>query len=104
MKTVKFTEMKHGTKEDYILLDKHEKKFAEGTADRLLKFMKEYNKNYLVDTKYCDFFGKNNCSFPDSIFKYIELCLIFELLTFVVSSELIFFSKSLILFILKLSF
>jgi len=40
MKTVKFTEMKHGTKEDYILLDKHEKKFAEGTADRLLKFMK----------------------------------------------------------------
>ena len=39
MKTVNFTEMKYGTKEDYLLLDKHEKKFAEGTADRLLIFM-----------------------------------------------------------------
>ena len=40
MKTVNFTEMKYGTKEDYLLLDKHEKKFAEGTADRILMFMK----------------------------------------------------------------
>tara|TARA_B100000287_G_scaffold169212_1_gene159664 strand:- start:42 stop:596 length:555 start_codon:yes stop_codon:yes gene_type:complete len=39
MKTVNFIEMKHGTKEDYLLLDKHEKKYIEGTADRLLKFM-----------------------------------------------------------------
>ena len=31
--------MKDGTKEDYLLLDKHEKKYVEGTADRILKFM-----------------------------------------------------------------
>ncbi len=41
MKKVKFVEMKDGTKEDYILLDKHEKKFIEGTAERILKFMGE---------------------------------------------------------------
>ena len=39
MKSVNFTEMKNGSKEDYLLLDKHEKKFIEGTADRLIKFM-----------------------------------------------------------------
>ncbi len=39
MNKVKFTEMKHGTKEDYLLLHKHEKKYAEETADRILKFM-----------------------------------------------------------------
>ena len=39
MSKVKFTEMKHGTKEDYLLLDKHEKEYVEGTADRILKFM-----------------------------------------------------------------
>ena len=39
MSKVKFTEMKHGTKDDYLLLDKHEKKYIEGTADRILKFM-----------------------------------------------------------------
>ena len=37
MKSVKFTEMKNGSKEDYLLLDKHEKKYVEGTADRILK-------------------------------------------------------------------
>ena len=31
--------MKDGSKEDYLLLDKHEKKYIEGTADRLIKFM-----------------------------------------------------------------
>ena len=36
MKKVKFTQMKDGTKEDYLLLEKHEKKFIEGTADRIL--------------------------------------------------------------------
>ena len=41
MKTVNFTEMKNGSKEDYLLLDKHEKKYIEGTADRLIKFMSE---------------------------------------------------------------
>ena len=39
MKSVNFTEMKDGSKEDYLLLDKHEKKYIEGTADRLIKFM-----------------------------------------------------------------
>ena len=39
MKTVKFVQMKYGTKEDYLLLEKHEKKYIEGTADRLIKFM-----------------------------------------------------------------
>ncbi len=31
--------MNEGTKEDYLLLNKNEKKFIEGTADRILKFM-----------------------------------------------------------------
>ena len=31
--------MKNGTKEDYILLDKHERDYASKTADRLLKFL-----------------------------------------------------------------
>jgi len=43
MKTVNFTEMKNGSKEDYLLLDRHEKKYIEGTADRLIKFMSELN-------------------------------------------------------------
>ena len=36
--------MKDGTKEDYLLLDKHEKKFIESTADRILKFISELTK------------------------------------------------------------
>ena len=43
MKRVKFTQMKDGTKEDYLLLDKHEKKYIKGTADRLMKFMSSLN-------------------------------------------------------------
>jgi len=39
MKKVSFTEMKNGTKDDYLFLDKHEKKFADKTADRILEFM-----------------------------------------------------------------
>jgi len=39
VKKVKFTQMKDGIKEDYLLLEKHEKKHIEGTADRLIKFM-----------------------------------------------------------------
>ena len=39
MKKVSFTEMKNGTKADYLFLDKHEKNFASKTADRILKFM-----------------------------------------------------------------
>ena len=44
MKTVNFTEMKNGSKEDYLLLNKHEKKFVENTADRIIKFMSELTK------------------------------------------------------------
>ncbi len=39
MKKVSFTEMKKGTKDDYLFLEKHEKNFADKTADRILKFM-----------------------------------------------------------------
>ena len=39
MSKVSFKEMKKGTKEDYLLLDKHEKDFASKTADRILKFL-----------------------------------------------------------------
>tara|TARA_B100000963_G_scaffold356752_1_gene377549 strand:+ start:8037 stop:8594 length:558 start_codon:yes stop_codon:yes gene_type:complete len=39
MKKVNFTEMKKGTKDDYLFLDKHEKDFANKTAERILKFM-----------------------------------------------------------------
>ena len=39
MKKVSFAEMKNGTKDDYLLLDRHEKNFASKTADRILKFM-----------------------------------------------------------------
>ena len=39
MEKVKFKQMKDGTKEEYLLLERHEKKFIEGTADRLINFM-----------------------------------------------------------------
>ena len=39
MKKVSFKEMKEGTKEDYLFLDKHEKDFANKTAERIIKFM-----------------------------------------------------------------
>ena len=44
MKTVSFTEMKKGTKEEYLLLDKYEQNYIDGTADRILKFMKSLTK------------------------------------------------------------
>ena len=40
MKTVNFTEMKNGSKDEYLFLDKLEKEYINGTADRILKFMK----------------------------------------------------------------
>ena len=43
MKKVSFTEMKNGTKEDYLLLDKHEKDFERETADTILKFISSLN-------------------------------------------------------------
>ena len=39
MKKVNFTEMKHGSKEDYELLEKYEHNFERETADRLLKYL-----------------------------------------------------------------
>ena len=44
MKKVSFTEMKNGSKEDYLLLDKFEKKYIAGTADRVIKYLKEYDQ------------------------------------------------------------
>ena len=44
MKKVKFTQMKDGTKDDYLLLEKHEKDFERETADRILKFMSGLNE------------------------------------------------------------
>ncbi len=43
MRTVKFIEMQSGSKEDYLLLDKYEKKYIGETADRILKFMSGLN-------------------------------------------------------------
>ena len=39
MKKVSFIEMKYGTKEDYLFLDKNEKDFANKTAERIINFM-----------------------------------------------------------------
>ena len=44
MKKVSFTEMKNGTKEDYIFLEKHEKNYVSKTADRILRYMSGLNK------------------------------------------------------------
>ncbi len=43
MTKAKFIEMKHGSKEDYLLLEKHEKKYIQNTADRIIKFMDSLN-------------------------------------------------------------
>ena len=43
MTKAKFIEMKHGSKEDYLLLEKHEKIYIQGTADRIIKFMDGLN-------------------------------------------------------------
>ena len=37
--------MKNGSKEDYLLLDKHEKEYVKGTADRIMKFMSGLNSS-----------------------------------------------------------
>ena len=39
MSSVKFTKMKNGSKEDYLLLDKYEQEYINGTASRILSFM-----------------------------------------------------------------
>jgi predicted HD phosphohydrolase len=43
MKNVNFIQMKDGSKEDYLLLDKYEQEYIKGTADRILKFMSGLN-------------------------------------------------------------
>ena len=39
MEKVNFTQMKDGTKEEYLFLNKHEKKHFENISNRILKFM-----------------------------------------------------------------
>ena len=39
MKVVNFTQMKDGSKDEYLLLDQYEQNYIKGTADRVLKFM-----------------------------------------------------------------
>ena len=50
MKKVKFTEMKKGSKKDYLFLNKLEKKFISGTVDRILKSLQSL-KSGLVGYK-----------------------------------------------------
>ena len=45
MKTVKFTQMRDGDKADYAFLDRHERAYAAGTADRLLKALVELDES-----------------------------------------------------------
>ncbi|HSG96328.1 MAG TPA: HD domain-containing protein, partial [Afifellaceae bacterium] len=45
MKTVKFTQMKDGDKADNTFLDRHEKIYAAGTADRLLEALVELDES-----------------------------------------------------------
>ena len=45
MEKVNFTQMKDGTKEEYLLLNKYEKKYTESIADRILKFMYGLNSS-----------------------------------------------------------
>ena len=44
MRKVKFTEMKNGSKEDYLLLDKLEKKYIDETGERIIKYLEKYDQ------------------------------------------------------------
>jgi len=44
MKTVEFTEMKNGSKEDYLLLNKLEKEYIAKTGDRIIDFLHKYDQ------------------------------------------------------------
>tara|TARA_B110000116_G_scaffold218018_1_gene195419 strand:+ start:726 stop:1280 length:555 start_codon:yes stop_codon:yes gene_type:complete len=44
MKKVSFTEMKNGSKEDYLLLDRLEKDYVSKTADRIINYLRSYEK------------------------------------------------------------
>jgi len=52
MKTVNFTEMKSGTKDEYLLLDRYEQEYINGTADRVLNFKIKQMKKWLLPL-YC---------------------------------------------------
>ena len=43
MKRVDFTEMKAGTQEEYLLPDKYEQNYINGTADRIINLIKDLN-------------------------------------------------------------
>ena len=45
MEKVKFTEMQHGDQEDYDLLTKFEDKYIEGTADRVIRILKNLDSS-----------------------------------------------------------
>ena len=44
MKKVSFTEMKNGSKTDYLFLDKLEKKYLSKTSDRIIKYLRAYDQ------------------------------------------------------------
>ncbi len=46
MKTVEFTEMANGTKEDYAFLAKHEEKYIESLPDRLMNALEELEGSF----------------------------------------------------------
>ena len=48
MKRLKFTQMKDGTKEDYLLLEKHEKKYIEGTKMNFNGLKKDQDRADLI--------------------------------------------------------
>ena len=44
MEKVSFTEMKNGTKKDYLILDKLEKEYASKTGERIIKYLHSYEE------------------------------------------------------------
>ena len=48
MSKVKFTEIKSGSKDDYLFLDKYVQEYINGTADRILRFMTGLNSTLEV--------------------------------------------------------
>ena len=66
MKKVSFTEMKKGTKEDYLFLDKHEKNFANKTNNEICSYIGAKSLKFLsLDGMYRAIgFDKRNESYP----------------------------------------
>ena len=61
MKTVKFTEMKKGSKEDYELLAEYEKNYVNELPDRILESLKNFR------LKYISFSNISDCNFATTI-------------------------------------